>query len=183
MLVRKMKKISKFIAYILRHNPSAVGIELDEHGWADVSALIDGVCKTGRFVDMQMLEEIVVSDKKRRFAFNDGHTKIRANQGHSVKVDVEMKVLPPPDTLYHGTADKYIESIRVNGIIKQSRNYVHLSKDIQTALKVGSRHGKAVVLKIDARQMYCDGYVFLLSANNVWQTEQVPFKYVTEEIV
>ena len=177
-----MKKISKFIAYILRHNPSAVGMELDEHGWADVNALIAGVCKTGRFLNMQTLEEIVETDNKQRFSFNNDRTKIRANQGHSFEVDVEMKVCPPPDTLYHGTAEKYIESIRKNGILKKSRNYVHLSKDIETAKKVGSRHGKTVVLKIDTRQMYEDGYIFLLSANGVWQTEHVAFKYVTEEI-
>lgn len=178
-----MKTISKFIAYILRHNPSAAGIELDEHGWADVNALIEGVCKAGRFLDMQMLAEIVETDNKHRFDFNDDRTKIRANQGHSIDVDVEMKVCPPPDILYHGTAEKYIESIKKNGILKKNRNYVHLSKDQETAIKVGSRHGKVVVLKIDARQMYTDGYVFLLSANGVWQTEQVPFKYVTEEII
>lgn len=178
-----MKNISKFISYILRHNPSAVGIELDAHGWADVNALIEGVCKTGRFLNMQMLEEIVKNDNKQRFSFNDDRTKIRANQGHSIEVDVEMKVCPPPDILYHGTAEKYIESIRENGILKGNRNYVHLSKDKETAIKVGARHGKAIVLKIDTRQMYADGYIFLLSANGVWQTEQVPIKYVTEEIL
>lgn len=178
-----MKNISKFLAYILRHNPSAGGIELDEHGWADVTALIDGVCKTGRFIDLQTLEEIVETDNKHRFDFNKGRTKIRANQGHSIKVDVEMESLAPPDILYHGTAEKCIESIRAHGIAKKNRNYVHLSKDVETAIKVGLRHGKAIVLKIDARQMHEDGYVFLLSANGVWQIESVPFKYVTEEIV
>ena len=178
-----MKTTSKFIAYVLRHNPSVVGIELDEHGWADVNALIDDVCKTGRFLNIQTIEEIVQNDNKHRFSFNDDRTKIRANQGHSIDVDVEMKACPPPDILYHGTAEKYIESIRKNGILKKSRNYVHLSKDVDTAIKVGARHGKAIVLKIDARQMYADGYIFLLSANGVWQTEQVPFKYVTEEII
>ncbi|MCH5162643.1 MAG: RNA 2'-phosphotransferase [Clostridiales bacterium] len=176
-----MKNISKFIAYILRHNPSAAGLELDEHGWADVGALIVGICKTGRFIDIRMLEEIVQTDNKHRFDFNADHTEIRANQGHSVKVNVEMKVCTPPDVLYHGTAKKYIESIRRDGILKKSRNYVHLSKDTETAIKVGRRHGEAVVLKIHARQMYEDGYIFLCSANGVWQTEQVPFKYVIGE--
>ena len=176
-----MKTISKFIAYVLRHKPSAAWIELDEQGWANVNELIDGVCKTGRFIDMQTLEEIVRTDNKRRFAFNADRTAIRANQGHSVKVDVGMKVCAPPDILYHGTAEKYIESIRKDGIIKKTRNYVHLSKDAETATKVGARHGKAVVLKIDARQMHEDGYIFMLSANDVWQTERVPIKYVTEE--
>lgn len=178
-----MTNTSKFIAYVLRHNPSVVGIELDKNGWANVNALIEGVCKTGRFLDLDTLDQIVKTDGKHRFDFNDDRTKIRANQGHSIDVDVEMEVCAPPDILYHGTAKKYIDSIRKDGILKRNRNYVHLSKDIETAIKVGSRHGKVVVLKIDTSRMYEDGYVFFLSINGVWQTEQVPFKYVTEEIV
>ena len=178
-----MNNNGKFIAYILRHNPSAAGIELDAHGWADVNALIEGVCKTGRSLDRQTLDKIVETDNKHRFDFNGDRTKIRANQGHSFEVDVQMEELAPPDILYHGTAEKYVESIRAHGIDRKNRNYVHLSKDVQTAIKVGSRHGKAVVLKIDAKRMHGDGYVFLLSANGVWQTEHVPYGYVTEEII
>ena len=178
-----MKTISKFLAYILRHNPSAAGIELDSHGWAEVDALIEGVCKTGRFLDMQLLEEIVQTDSKQRYSFNGDRTKIRANQGHSVDVDVEMEICAPPDILYHGTAEKYIESIREQGILKRNRNFVHLSTDAETAIKVGSRHGNPIVLKINTKQMHEDGYIFLLSENGVWQTEQVPYIYVTEEII
>lgn len=178
-----MKTVSKFISYILRHNPSAVGIELDGHGWADVNSLISAICNSGRHIDMQALEEIVATDAKQRFSFNGDRTKIRANQGHSFEVDVGMELGVPPDILYHGTAEKYIDSIRKSGISKRNRNYVHLSKDVETAIKVGSRHGKPIVLKIDAKQMHEDGYVFLISANGVWQTEQVPFKYVTEEYI
>ena len=178
-----MKTTGKFIAYVLRHRPSAVGIKLDGHGWADVGELIEGVRGTGRNFDIQMLEEIVQTDDKQRFAFNADRTKIRANQGHSIDVDVEMRVCAPPDTLYHGTAEKYIESIREHGITRQNRNYVHLSKDEEVAIKVGSRHGKAIVLKIDARQMYEDGHVFLLSENGVWQTVHVPYRYIVEEIL
>ena len=177
-----MKATGKFIACILRHKPSAAFIELDEHGWADVNELIEGVCKSGRQIDIQTLDEIVKSDSKHRFDFNESHTKIRANQGHSIKVDVEMQVLKPPETLFHGTAEKYIESIKRDGILKRSRNYVHLSKDVETAIEVGSRHGKVVVLKIDTGRMYADGFEFLISANGIWQTKQVPFKYVTEII-
>ena len=173
-----MYNLSKFLACVLRHNPSSASIKLDENGWADVDALIDGVCKTGRVINAQILEEIVASDGKHRFDFNADRTKIRANQGHSIDVDVEMQVLAPPDILYHGTAEKYIESIKREGILKRTRNYVHLSKDEQTAIEVGSRHGKAVVLKIDAKRMYEDGFEFLLSANGIWQTKQVPFEYV-----
>ena len=177
-----MRNTGKFISYVLRHKPSAAYVELDENGWADVGELIDGVCKTGRALDLQRLEEIVQSDGKHRFDFNADHTKIRANQGHSVEVNVEMQSLAPPDVLYHGTAEKSLESIKKEGILKKTRNYVHLSKDIETAIKVGSRHGKPVVLKIDTKRMYFDGFEFLLSANNVWQTKQVPFDYVTEII-
>ena len=177
-----MRNTGKFIAYVLRHKPSAAYIGLDENGWADVDALIDGVCKTGRMLDLHMLEEIVETDGKRRFDFNSNHTKIRANQGHSIKVNVEMQSLAPPDVLYHGTAEKNLESIKKEGILKKSRNYVHLSKDIETAIKVGSRHGNPIVLKIDCRRMYADGFEFLLSTNGIWQTKQVPFNYVTEII-
>ena len=177
-----MKNISKFIAYILRHSPSAVGIELDKHGWADINALIDGVCKTGRFLDKPILEEIVETDGKHRFDFNEDHTKIRANQGHSIQVDVEMQELAPPAVLYHGTTEKYLASIRENGIVKRSRNFVHLSMDIETARKVGARHGAPVILQIDAQKMHEDGHVFLLSANGVWQAEHVPYRYVMKEI-
>ena len=178
-----MRNTGKFIAYVLRHKPSAAYVELDENGWADVDALIDGVCKTGRMLDLHMLEEIVETDGKHRFDFNSDRTKIRANQGHSIKVNVEMQSLAPPNVLYHGTAEKNLESIKEEGILKKSRNYVHLSKDIETAIKVGSRHGKPIVLKIDTKSMYADGFEFLLSANGVWQTKQVPFSYVTEVIV
>lgn len=178
-----MRNTGKFISYVLRHKPSAAYVELDEHGWADVGALIDGVCKTGRTIDRHTLEEIVETDGKHRFGFNADRTKIRANQGHSIEVDVEMQALAPPDVLYHGTAEKNLESIRSEGILKKSRNYVHLSKDKETAIKVGSRHGKPIVLKIDTKRMYADGFEFLLSANGVWQTKQVPFDYVTEVMV
>ena len=175
-----MKVNGKYLAYILRHNPSAAGLTLDERGYADVAGLIEGISKTGRCIDLAVLEEIVASDNKQRFAFNDDHTKIRANQGHSINVDVEMQELTPPPVLYHGTAEKYLDSIKELGLQKRSRNYVHLSADYDTAVKVGARHGKAVVLKIDAEKMYNDGYKFLLSANGVWQTDYVPYRYVTE---
>ena len=177
-----MYTVGKFISYVLRHNPSAAGITLDDGGWTDVTALIDGVCRTGRELDINKLNEIVESDGKHRFDFNADRTKIRANQGHSVRVSVQMQQLAPPDILYHGTAEKFVDSIRREGILKKSRNYVHLSKDRESAIKVGSRHGKPVVLKIDSGRMYAEGFVFLLSSNGVWQTERVPFEFVTEII-
>ena len=173
------KLTGKFLAYILRHNPSAVGIELDKNGWADVEDLLDCVQRTGRVLDFALLEEIVATDDKGRFSFNEDKSKIRANQGHSIDVDLQLEEKLPPAVLYHGTAEKYLDGIKQNGIEKRTRNFVHLSPDEQTAVKVGSRHGKPAVLKIDTAGMYDDGFKFYLSENGVWLTQFVPFKYVT----
>ena len=139
---KRIKNTSKFISLILRHKPETIGISLDEHGWADVRELIDGVNRTGGHVlDMELLEEIVRTDEKQRYSFNEDHTLIRANQGHSIPVDVELEEKIPPDILFHGTAEKYVSSIDVQGLIPKNRLYVHLSSDMETAKKVGSRPG------------------------------------------
>ena len=177
-----MKNVGVHIALVLRHNPKVAGIKLDENGWADVDELIAGVRRNGYAIDRDILDTIVATDKKGRFAYSADKTKIRANQGHSISVDVGMEEKRPPAVLYHGTAEKYIESIRREGINKMSRNYVHLSADEDTAVNVGSRHGKPIVLKIDTEGMYKDGHIFYISLNGVWQTDFVPFKYVIEEI-
>lgn len=171
------KGTGKFVALILRHKPEAIGITLDEHGWANVDELIEGIAKTRTF-DMEMLEEIVATDNKQRFSFNEDHTMIRANQGHSIPVDVELKKLSPPEVLYHGSAIKYEEAIDDIGLIPKSRLYVHLSKDYDTAVKVGSRHGKPVIYKVYTGNMDKDGYEFFLSENGVWLTKSVPTKYL-----
>lgn len=132
----------KFIALILRHKPEAIGIQLDEHGWAKVDELIAGIAKTQEF-NLEMLEEIVRTDNKQRYSFNEDKTKIRANQGHSIPVDVELEQKTPPDVLWHGTGEKYVSSIEAEGLIPKTRLYVHLSSDPDTAIKVGSRHKKA----------------------------------------
>ncbi len=171
-----LRDTSKFISLILRHKPETIGITLDEHGWASVSKLIEGISKTQHF-DMAMLEEIVATDEKQRYSFNENKTLIRANQGHSVSVDVELEQVSPPKHLYHGTGEKYIISIEEQGLIPKSRLYVHLSSDFNTAEKVGSRHGKPVVYRISAEKMAKDGYVFYKSANGVWLTKEVPTQY------
>lgn len=171
------KGTGKFVALILRHKPETIGITLDEHGWANVDELIEGIAKTRTF-DMEMLEEIVATDNKQRFSFNEDHTMIRANQGHSIPVDVELKKLSPPEVLYHGSAIKYEEAIDDIGLIPKSRLYVHLSKDYDTAVKVGSRHGKPVIYKVYTGNMDKDGYEFFLSENGVWLTKSVPTKYL-----
>lgn len=168
---------SKFISLILRHKPETIGITLDEHGWANVSELIDGISKTQDF-DMEMLEKIVAIDSKRRYSFSDDKTLIRANQGHSIPVDVELPEKKPPVILYHGTGEKYVASIDEQGLKSKNRLYVHLSGDEATAKNVGSRHGKPVIYEIYAREMYNDGFIFYQSVNEVWLTKKVPIKYM-----
>ena len=172
-----LKKTSKFISLILRHKPETIGISLDEHGWANVAELIEGISKT-QYIDMAMLEEIVTTDNKQRYSFNEDKTLIRANQGHSIPVDVELPEKKPPVILYHGTGEKYVSSIDEQGLIPKSRLYVHLSKDEQTAKTVGSRHGRPIIYEIHASEMYEDGYIFYLSVNGVWLTKSVPVKYM-----
>ena len=148
--LRKLKKTSKFISLILRHKPDAIDITLDEHGWADVQELIDGINRSGGHeLDMDMLEEIVRTDEKQRYSFNEDHTLIRANQGHSIPVDVELEEKIPPDILWHGTGEKYVSSIDEQGLIPKSRQYVHLSSDMENAWKGGSRNGKRVIYEME----------------------------------
>lgn len=177
-----MKKTSKFISLILRHKPETIGISLDEHGWADVQEMIQGINATGNHhLSEDLLEEIVRTDEKQRYSFNEDHTLIRANQGHSIRVDVELEKKIPPVVLYHGTGEKYTASIDEQGLIPKSRLYVHLSSDVETAKKVGRRHGKPVVYMVDCAAMTADGYVFYLSVNNVWMTKAVPAKYLNRQ--
>ena len=171
------KKLGQYLSLILRHKPEVIGIQLDEHGWAKVDELIAGIRKT-QFMDQTLLEKLVAEDEKGRYAFNDDKTLIRANQGHSIPVDVGLKEVQPPEVLWHGTGEKYVASIDREDLISKSRLYVHLSADFQTALKVGSRHGKPGVYAVDARRMHEEGYVFILSVNGVWLTQRVPMAYL-----
>ena len=172
-----LKETSKYISLILRHKPETIGITLDEHGWANVDELISGIAKTHE-MNMNILEEIVSTDEKQRYSFNDDKTKIRANQGHSIQVDVELEEMRPPEILWHGTGEKFTGSIDEQGLIPKSRLYVHLSKDEETAFKVGTRHGKPVLYIVKAKEMFKDGYKFFLSKNGVWLTKEVPVKYL-----
>lgn len=172
-----LTEISKLISLILRHKPETIGITLDEHGWANVDELLNGIK-----IDMATLEQIVSTDDKQRYSLNENKTLIRANQGHSIPVDVELEETQPPEVLWHGTAEKYKQSILHDGLIPKSRLYVHLSTDIQTAISVGERHGEVVLFRIDAQKMYQDGYKFYLSKNGVWLTKYVPTSYLSEKI-
>lgn len=166
------------MSLILRHKPEVIDISLDKHGWAVVDDLINGIAKNNEGFNMAILKEIVETDNKQRYSFNDDKTLIRANQGHSIPVDVELEDKEPPKFLYHGTGEKYVSSILEQGLIPKSRLYVHLSKDIETAKNVGRRHGKEVVYKIEAHEMYQDGYKFYLSVNGVWLAKGVPLQYM-----
>lgn len=175
-----LKETSKYMSLILRHKPETIGITLDEHGWADVDELIEGISRTQNF-NMDILEEIVRTDEKQRYSFNDDKTKIRANQGHSIEVDVELEEKEPPEILWHGTGEKFATSIDNIGLIPKSRLYVHLSKDEETATIVGRRHGKLVLYMVNTREMYKDGFKFFLSKNGVWLTKEVPVRYLEKQ--
>lgn len=176
---KKIEQTSKYISLLLRHKPEAAGLTLDEHGWANVQELLAGIGKT-QYIDMTMLEEIVATDNKQRYSFNEDKTLIRANQGHSIPVDVELEQKEPPEYLWHGTGEKYVAAIKEQGLIPKSRLYVHLSADYETAVKVGQRHGKPVIFKVSSGEMAAEGHAFFCSVNGVWLTKAVPAAYLSE---
>ena len=169
---------SRYISLLLRHKPQVAGLTLDPHGWAEVDALITAVNKTHPLT-RETLEEIVRADEKGRYSFSEDGTRIRANQGHSVPVDVGLAKKTPPALLYHGTAEKYTPAIETQGLLPRTRLYVHLSHDRETAVKVGKRHGAPVVFLVNAAQMTTDGFDFYLSENGVWLTKAVPPRYLS----
>ncbi len=172
------KEISKFLSLVLRHSPGTINLELDENGWADVKELILKAANHSRRFSLEELEEIVLTNDKQRFAFNEQKTKIRANQGHSIDVALGLERQEPPELLFHGTVEKFIASIKEKGLLKMHRQHVHLSADIETAKKVGSRRGIPVILNIKSGQMFRDNISFYLSENGVWLTDHVPVKYI-----
>ncbi len=171
-------KISKFLSLVLRHKPETIQIQLDDNGWVSVSELIEKLNNNGKEIDLEVLEYVVKTNSKKRFAFNGDKTKIRASQGHSLQIDLKIKPIIPPDKLYHGTSEKFLDSILKSGLEKRNRQHVHLSSDIETAMKVGQRNGKPVILEIQTKKMNKDGLKFYLSENNVWLTEYVPIEYI-----
>lgn len=170
-----MERKSRRLSYILRHCPESIGLELDDHGYGDVQKILDALNIT-----LKQLDTIVREDEKQRYSYNVDHTRIRANQGHSIPVNADLKEVQPPDILYHGTATRFVSSILEEGILSQTRLYVHLSQDKETATKVGSRHGEPYVFIIDTKQMYKDGYKFFLSENNIYLTKIIPTKYLLD---
>lgn len=175
---KNLKKISKFLSLVLRHKPEEIGIRLDQEGWTDIEGLLGALKLSGTELDHQTLMEIVRTSDKKRFAVDQDETKIRANQGHSVPVDLNLQPLAPPEFLYHGTVQKSLESILNTGLSRGSRHHVHLSDDIPTAQTVGSRRGRAIILKIHSRKMHAEGYPFFRSKNGVWLAESVEPRFI-----
>ena len=173
--------ISKYLSLVLRHDPSAAGITLDDEGWVDVDDLIAGAAQHGVSFTVAELEEVVRTNDKQRFALSAGSKRIRANQGHSVNIDLGLTPETPPAFLYHGTVERFLSSIMTSGLEKRARQHVHLSPDVTTANKVGSRRGQPVILKIAAGNMHAAGFQFFRSANGVWLTDQVPPEYISRD--
>jgi len=174
-------QMSKFLSLVLRHKPETIGIQLDSNGWTDVDILIKQSNRYGMKFNKEMLKHIVETNAKKRFTFNESFDKIRASQGHSVDIELGYINREPPEILYHGTGNSSVQSILETGIEKKNRQHVHLSSDIETAVKVGKRHGKPYVFKVLAGKMYTDQFEFFLSDNGVWLTDNVPAKYLKRD--
>lgn len=171
--------MSKFLSLVLRHNPATAGVTLEADGWVPIERLLAGAAAAGRTLTRQELDEIVARCDKQRFAIDETGTRIRANQGHSTEVEMVFAAAEPPAALYHGTPRSKEATILAQGLNRMARHHVHLSADVETAQKVGARHGKPIVFVIDAAQMRADGYTFFLSANGVWLVDEIPPKYLT----
>lgn len=175
---RELVTISKFMSYVLRHDPAAIGLDVDANGWADIEQLIDRANARGRRLSRETVDEVVERNDKKRFVVSEDGRRIRAAQGHSMNVDLQLEPREPREVLHHGTVRQAVESIRARRLSSRSRNHVHLSTDEQTARKVGQRHGNPVVLRIRAGDMWAAGHKFYLSENGVWLTDAVPPEFI-----
>lgn len=176
---KKEVKLSKFLSFVLRHKPEEINLELDKNGWADINELIQ---KSKEHQDLTFSEDdlffIVKNNAKQRFMLSDDKTKVKANQGHSIQVELGLVDTAPPEYLYHGTAEQFIDIILKEGVKPMKRHDVHLSFSKEVANSVGIRHGKSVVLRIKTKQMHKDGFTFQCTANNVWLTKHIEPKYI-----
>jgi putative RNA 2'-phosphotransferase len=175
---RRLITISKYLAKYLRHSPHELGLTLQAGGWVAVDDLLVATDRDGFPITYDELLECVETNDKQRFSFDDTGDLIRANQGHSVEVDLQLEETQPPDVLFHGTVERFLPSIRAVGLIKGKRHHVHLSRDVETARKVGARRGRPIVLTVDAARMSEDGFKFFRSSNGVWLTDSVPPGYL-----
>lgn len=176
----EIKRTSKFLSLLLRHRPETIGLELDRNGWAAVDELIRlaNAHDSRNALDRELIEQVVATNNKKRFVISDDGQRIRANQGHSVEIDMEFEAVTPLSELFHGTATRFLDSIMETGLEKRSRQYVHMSADSTTAIDVGGRHGKPIVLVVDAAAMAAAGHEFYRSANGVWLTDHVPAQFL-----
>jgi putative RNA 2'-phosphotransferase len=165
---------SKFLSLILRHEPQTIGLTLDENGWANIQELLEKSAGHHKQLSLEQLQRIVAERDKKRFVISEDGLRIRANQGHSIKVDLQLKEATPPSRLFHGTATRNLDSIKAKGILKGERHHVHLSENKETAMKVGQRYGIPVIITVNAKQMFEQGYQFFISENGVWLTDWVP---------
>ena len=175
-----LRKISKSLSYVLRHRPDSVGLELQDGGWVEVDALLAALAKAGQACTRATLAQVVAENDKQRFEFSEDGKRIRARQGHSVDVPLGYAPAEPPDVLYHGTATRFLNSIFAQGLLPGSRQHVHMSTNRETMLAVGKRHGIPVILVIDAGAMRLDGHTFFVTGNQVWLTDHVPARYLTQ---
>ncbi|TQS28448.1 RNA 2'-phosphotransferase [Microbispora sp. KK1-11] len=176
---RRLVRVSKYLAKHLRHQPERIGIELDAHGWVDIDALLTAAAAHGFPISRAELEQVVADNDKRRYVIEGD--RIRASQGHSVPVDLDLPVVAPPPILYHGTVARNVEAIRAEGLRPMARHHVHLSPDRETATRVGARRGKPVVLVVDAAAMHAAGHHFRVSANGVWLVDAVPPHFIRSD--
>jgi len=172
---------SKFLSLVLRHRPDTIGVTLDANGWIDVDVLLAALAAHGKRVERAELDRIVSENDKQRFAFSEDGVRVRANQGHSVEVDLALQPQMPPETLFHGTVEKFMMAIFREGLRKGRRHHVHLSGDRGTAAKVGERRGKPIILTVAAGEMHQAGHAFFLSGNGVWLVDEVPPAFIKRE--
>jgi putative RNA 2'-phosphotransferase len=180
-MTNKLIEISKFLSFVLRHKPQAIGITLDAEGWVAIDDLLKAAARDGRSITRQQLQEVVATNDKKRFSISPDGRLIRANQGHSIDVELNLMPVEPPVLLYHGTVERFLDSIREKGLVRGKRHHVHLSADLETARRVGQRRGRPIVLVIEAGRMNQEGCLFYLSENNVWLTDEVPVQYLRFE--
>ena len=175
---KQEKRISKFLSLILRHRPEKIDIQLDDYGWANTNEILEKCNAFGVKFSKEELDYVVEHNPKKRFAYNDDGSKIRASQGHSIQIKLGYEPVEPPKYLYHGTATRFLSSIKETGLQKRNRHHVHLSLEKATATDVGGRHGKPIILTIQAQLMHQNGYEFFVSENGVWLTDQIPVEFI-----
>jgi putative RNA 2'-phosphotransferase len=175
----ELTALSKFLSLVLRHEPQAIGLVLDDAGWVSTHELLRCLAAANRPTTVELLQQVVATSDKQRFAFSDDGSLIRANQGHSIPVDLGLAAVAPPDLLYHGTANRFLDSIQQDGLTRRARHHVHLTVNPDTAGAVGQRYGQLVMLSIDAKRMQADGHLFYCTENGVWLTDTVPPAYLT----